>query len=296
MNRRRGVALVLVLWLLVLLTALLTSFAVVSRTEATLARQLRDSTRATYAAQAGVELAVVRLASGDVGQRWVPDGRLYEARFDEALLEIEVLDETGKLDLNLADAATLQRFFNALGVDDSDGPGSARLADVVVDFRDPDDLRQPQGAEAADYAAAGLPYGPKNLPFSRIEELLQVIDVDAELFQAAAPHLTVHTRSAPNVAFASAPVLASLGFDPDTVEGMVEERLMRGEAEAGLPMAPDPSGAMSGGGSGTYSIRSVASLPDGARAELLVILRVAPSGVPGQAYVLLDRHEGPPYQ
>lgn len=105
MKRRRGVALVLVLWLLVLLTALLASFAVVSRTEATLARQLRDATRATYAAQAGVELAVVRLSTGDVSQRWVPDGRVYEASFDEALLEIEVLDETGKLDLNLADAA-----------------------------------------------------------------------------------------------------------------------------------------------------------------------------------------------
>ncbi|TXK64996.1 general secretion pathway protein GspK [Alkalisalibacterium limincola] len=293
MNRGRGVALVLVLWVLVLLTALLSSFAIVARSEAQMARQLRDATQATYAAEAGVELALLRVADTDPDWRWIPDGRPYEAEFDGARLQVEVLDETAKLDLNLADPATLTRFFLGIGLNEDD---AMRAADVIVDFRDADDLTQPMGAEAEDYRAAGLPYGPKNAPFERVEELQQVLGMTPELFQRSAPHLTVHTGSMPNPAFASAPVLAALGFDPGEVEGMIEERAALGELGRGLPSMPDPSGLMVGSGSGTYSIRSVAWLPDGAKAELNVTLRVAPVGVPGPAFVLLSRHEGEAYQ
>lgn len=292
-KRTAGVALILVLWVLVLLTALLSSFAIVARSEATMARQLRDATRAMYAAEAGVELALLRLADSDPGWRWIPDGRAYEAEFDGARLEVEVLDETAKLDLNLADPAALTRFFLGIGLNEDE---AMRAADVIVDFRDPDDLVQPMGAETPDYLAAGLPHGTKDAPFERVEELQQVLGMTAELFQRAVPHLTVHTGSMPNPAYASAPVLAALGFDPAEVEGMVEERAALGELSQGLPTAPDPSGLMVGGGSGTYSIRSVARLPDGARAELNVTLRVAPAGVPGPAFVLLSRHEGEAYQ
>jgi len=291
--RRRGIALVLVLWMLVLLTALLSSFAIVARSEAQMARQLRDATQATYAAEAGVELALLRVAEIDPDGRWIPDGRVYETEFDGARLEVAVLDETAKLDLNLADPAALTRFFLGIGLDEDD---AMRAADVIVDFRDIDDLTQPMGAEAEDYRAAGLPYGPKNAPFERVEELQQVLGMTTELFQRAAPHLTVHTGSMPNPAYASAPVLAALGFDPLEVEGMVEERAALGELGQGLPGAPDPAGFMVGSGSGTYSIRSVAWLPDGAKAELNVTLRVAPAGVPGPAFVLLSRHEGEAYQ
>lgn len=293
MNTRRGIALVLVLWVLVLLTALLSSFAIVARSEALMARQLRDATRATYAAEAGVELALLRVAEQDPQWRWIPDGRPYEAGFDGARLEVEVLDETAKLDLNLADPAALTRFFLAIGLNEDD---AMRAADVIVDFRDADDLTQPMGAEAEDYLAAGLPYGPKDAPFERVEELQQVLGMTPELFALAAPHLTVHSGSMPNPAYASAPVLAALGFDPGEVEGMIEERAALGEMDQGLPTVPDPSGLMVGGGSGTYSIRSVAWMPDGARAELNVTLRVAPAGVPGPAFVLLSRHEGEAYQ
>lgn len=293
MNRRHGIALILVLWVLVLLTALLSSFAIVARSEALMARQLRDATRATYAAQAGVEMALLRVADTDPDWRWVPDGRPYEAEFDGARLQVEVLDETAKLDLNLADPAALTRFFLGIGLNEDE---AMRAADVIVDFRDADDLTQPMGAEADDYRAAGLPYGPKDAPFERVEELQQVLGMTPELFQRAAPHLTVHTGTMPNPAYASAPVLAALGFDPVEVEGMVEERAALGELSQGLPGVPDPGGFMVGGGSGTYSIRSVAWLPDGAEAELNVTLRVAPAGVPGPAFVLLSRHEGEAYQ
>jgi general secretion pathway protein K len=100
----------------------------------------------------------------------------------------------------------------------------------------------------------------------------------------------------PNPSYASAPVLAAIGYDPMEVEGMIEERALFGDTSTGLPFAPDPRGTVVGGGSGTYSIRSVALLPDGARAELNVILRVAPPGMPGPAFVLLGRHEGEAYQ
>jgi len=286
---QRGVALILVLWLLVLLTALLANFAVVSRTEATLARELRDTTRATYAAEAGVEIAVVRLSTPDIEQRWVPDGRTYEVEFDDARIEVTVLDEGAKLDLNVADAAALQRFFAALGLDEM---RAARMADVIIDFRDADDLAQPMGAERDEYAAAGMAWGPKNDAFTQVQELRQVIDMTPGLYRRMAPHVTVHTRALPNPAFAAAPVLAAVGYTPDEVEALLAERGMWLGIGSDTPMAPDATGAMVGHGSGTYSIRSVARLPDGAKAELNVVLRTMSMGMSGETFTVLERTEG----
>lgn len=69
-----------------------------------------------------------------------------------------MLDENGKINLNLADVALLSAFLKALGEDEAQ---ARQLAGAIVDWRDEDSLLQPGGgAEAPDYAAAGLPYGP----------------------------------------------------------------------------------------------------------------------------------------
>jgi len=57
----RGAALLLVLWLLVLLTGLVSVFALTARTEGLQGRFLGRSTAARYAAEAGIELAALRV-------------------------------------------------------------------------------------------------------------------------------------------------------------------------------------------------------------------------------------------
>src|SRR3546814_1000166 len=77
MNMRRGVALVLVLWLLVLLIALAGTFVTISRTEYRQGVYARGSVQARYVAQAAIELAVARMLDPDPAARLLPDGRVY---------------------------------------------------------------------------------------------------------------------------------------------------------------------------------------------------------------------------
>ena len=73
MNMRRrqsGVALVVVMWLSVLLAIVVGSFAIVARTENLQARHLFDTTRATYAAEAGLHRAVFELRNPDIDARF----------------------------------------------------------------------------------------------------------------------------------------------------------------------------------------------------------------------------------
>ena len=97
-----------------------------------------------------------------------------------------MLDENGKINLNLADAALLTAFLKALGEDDAQ---ARQLAGAIIDWRDEDSLLQPGGgAEAPDYAAAGLPYGPRNKRFETLGELQRVLGMRGPVpGDAAAP-------------------------------------------------------------------------------------------------------------
>lgn len=76
-RRQRGVAFVVVIWLMALLVILLGAFALIARTEGMQARHLYDATVARYAAEAGINQAAYFLSVADVEQRWIPDGRSY---------------------------------------------------------------------------------------------------------------------------------------------------------------------------------------------------------------------------
>lgn len=57
-HRSRGLAFVLMLWVIAMLAILLGSFSLVARTESLQSRHLFDTTKARYAAEAGLNLAV----------------------------------------------------------------------------------------------------------------------------------------------------------------------------------------------------------------------------------------------
>jgi general secretion pathway protein K len=52
---------------------------------------------------------------------------------------------------------------------------------------------RPNGAEAADYRAAGMEWGPKNAPFEEITELQQVLGMTMPIYKEVAPLLTVYS-------------------------------------------------------------------------------------------------------
>ena len=279
MTGMRGAALLLVLWLVALLTALVGAYALTARIEALQGRVGSRGTIVQEIARAGMEYALVRVADRNPETHWQPNGRAYAWRFDGHDVQVRIIDETGKVDLNQADVPLLSRLMQALG---EPPDASDALAAAIVDWRDADDLGQPVGgAEDGDYAAAGRPYGAKDAPFETIAELEQVLGMTPDLYARLEPFLTLYSgRGQPDATYAQGPVLVAMGMD---ATAWLAQREAAGAAGA-LQLV--------GTGSGTYSIESRARLADGRETSLRTVVRAGASPVPGSAYTLLRWEEG----
>ncbi len=286
----RGVALILVLWLLVLMTAIIGGFAQSARIESMQAHQLRASLIARQAAQAGIEYATLRMLYPDELRRWVPDGRKYKFTLGEATLEIHVIDESGKVDLNSATPILLTKLLLALGVQQ---PRAQNLAAAIVDYRDPDDLLSPGGAESGDYSSAGLPYGPKNKPFETVSELQRVLGMDFALYQKLVPNVTVYASGDPSPTFAQPPVLQALGMSGASADLFQSQRNgWQPGSSVAPPLMPNGQPYVVQAGTGTYAISSRAHLRDGTTLTVNAIVRASQPGPFGQLYVPLQWREG----
>lgn len=286
--RSRGVALVLVLWLLVLLTALAGTFAVISRTEYRQGVYARGSVQARYAAQAAIELAAMRMMDPDPDTRFIADGRNYPLQFEGAKIDVALIDEASRFDLNVVDPVSLSKLFMVLEMPEE---RAVALADAIVDWRDTDDLLQPNGAEDPQYADADLPYGAKDDPFESVEELQRVLGMDYETYLRVLPYVTVYTGAAPRPDLASNPVLQALGMQPAAVEQFLTERAAWELGQPDPPLLPGGT-FITAQGSGMYSISARATATDGSRVRLTETVRVGSAGQSGQAYLLLARREG----
>lgn len=280
MRRERGAALLLVLWLIALLTALIGAFALTARMEALQGRILSGGARAQELARAGVEYSLVRLADTEPTTRWLPDGRSYRWSYAGGEVELQIVDETGKVDLNQAGQPLLTALMQTRGVDREQ---AGRIASAIVDWRDADPLTQVGGgAEDPDYAAAGRPYGAKDAPFETVAEVEQVLGMTPELYARLEPYLTLYSgRGEPDPTYAQAPVLTAMGLDAATY--LTQRR---------SPAPGAGAAQLVGGGSGTYSIDSRARLDDGRVAVLRTVVRAGSGSVPGSAYTALRWQEG----
>ena len=284
---QRGAALLLVMWLIALLAALVGAFALIARTEHLQGRVLVRGLVAENAARAGIEYAMTRVAATEPRLQWLPDGRTHHWRYGNARVEVKIIDENGKIDLNQADTTLLTEFIRVF---EPDQQKAAQLAAAILDWRDPDSLTQPAGGgEDADYASAGLPYGAKDGEFESVAELEQVIGFTPDLYAKMAPHLTVFSgRVRPDPAFASALVLDAMGMDGAEVVA----RRQQWNPASGLPPPTLPDGgSLVGGSSGTYSIESRAQLADRREAVLRAVVRAGGS-TPGSAYTPLRWQAG----
>ena len=242
---RRGIALVIVLWGLVLLAVIAAAFTTETRTEVTLARNLVENAKAKALADAGVHAAMLGLHRREVEKRWRADGTVYSIASGEGEVAIVIDDEAGKIDLNVAPDELIQGLFAAVGLAEADAQA---LTAAIADFRDPDDETHLGGAEDAEYRAAGLAWGPKNKPFEAVEELHQVLGMTRQVYALAAPGLTVHSRSkGVDVTVAPAIVLQALpGVDAEAVEAFTEQRagqIAQGQSGMGQMAGAELGGA-----------------------------------------------------
>ena len=163
MSRRseEGIALIAVLWALTLLSVIAAGLIVETRSGTRSARNMADNAVARAAADAGIQRAILDLHALGRNKKFRADGTVYGWRFADRNVRISVRDESGKVNLNRAPEELLAAVFGSVGVD----PGRAQsLADAIADFRDADHFKHLNGAEDADYRAAGLPWARRTRP------------------------------------------------------------------------------------------------------------------------------------
>ena len=235
---QQGIALILVLWVITLLTVMALGLTAAQRTGSALTRNGLDIIRFRALSEAAVNFAALNLLvpppSLDLDPEadvWMPDGAPHRWIYSGESITIAIFNEGSKIDLNRSDGEILTRLLLVLGVEEND---AVALADSILDWRDEDDLHQLNGAEDGDYKQAGLPYGAKDDKFASVEELQQVLGMDHNLYRLLAPVVTVYSQNS-NVdeAFASAVVLAAI--ENTTLEDAqisIEERALDQEATA----------------------------------------------------------------
>ena len=261
--RQQGIALVIVLWVVVLLTVIGASHARNVHIETRLAFNQLDLARAHALAESGINHAILELFNSNISERWRIDGSINKLTFDAGEVTASIRHAGGLLDLNAASAIQLDALFAAAGLDDGTRP---QLVDAILDWRDPDDLRHLHGAEDDDYRHAGFEWGARDGPFASVDELRYVMGMTSELFSQLAPYLTVFSgASEVNLDYAPAWLYTALtGTD------------------AGLA-ADTPAAAVVAGG--TYHINAVATTRSGSRVHLEAVVRMAASG--NQPYTVL---------
>lgn len=199
-KKQQGVALLVVLWVLALLSLLLGGLAGWVQLESRQALWLRQNTQALLAAEAGMNMAVQGLLDPAQRKRWIADGRLVSLRMDDTQLVVSIRSERGKLDLNSAPVADISRLLQACGATRNQASGIAQVLEA-----------QRNGGQS---------------PLRVVEEVRQLPGMNQALYVRLLPEITLWSGlDRPDPAFASTllrralnlPNQSAVGADPGEV-------------------------------------------------------------------------------
>jgi type II secretory pathway component PulK len=211
---RRGFALMLVLWLIVVLGTIAAAVALGTRESTALAGNARARVVGRYAAESGVASATAALESALAARPDTTDRERYlnhletalptrgETQLGEANVAVALIDVSARLDVNNADEAALTRF---LAQFDPSQAGST--AQAVRRYIDRTAVTATPGSQSIS--------GGSTLVAARtlrsLDELEAIPGVSLGLVRAAAPYLTVDGDGKINRATASDTVMVAAG-------------------------------------------------------------------------------------
>jgi general secretion pathway protein K len=261
--RQRGFALLIVLWSLALLALLGTQLLSTSRQDTQVARNLLDAAVLEAAANGALQQAIFGVLDSS-NRHWSPDGVVRTMRLGRALVAVQVDDEAGKVNPNLASAPLLQALLVQVGADPIT---AAAIAASIIEWRLASGTAGRPSAAAARYAAAGRDYAPTGAPFAGFDELGAVIGMTPGLLARLRPHLTLFTDGDPSAAtrdVAVAQALAAVG----------QHDAAAGEGDSGLlAVTADARGV----GHARFTLRAVVrtnARPEGRRYDILAYERL----------------------
>ena len=222
MNNSSGLALIVVLWVITLLTIMASSFSLTIQRETAITSGLKEKAEGLALAETGVNYAILMLLTTDKELRWQAFGSLYEIEQAGKKIRIQIADESGKLNINLATDEQLLQLMNSLALEEGQADN---LTDAIIDWRDKNDLHRLNGAEKQQYEDADLKYEPRNGPFKSVEELQLVMGMNAKIYQQLEDMLSIYTKNKQiNPTTASREMLLTL---PDVSEELVDEYLQQ---------------------------------------------------------------------
>jgi general secretion pathway protein K len=237
--------------LVVLLSVALLSLAAMvvirsGRSSAQSASALRDRAVAMAAADGGIQQAMfelLRIPEDPVALR-------LSATVGQVRVRIEVENQSGKLNPNLASVPLLRGLLIALG----ENPLVATtVAETIVDSRTPAPMSVGGGLKRDVYRAAGLSYGPPGRLFHSINELAALPGVTPALLARLRPYLCLYLANA---------------VVPDAAAGAVRQAIAQTASDDIDFPANDR----------VFQVTATASGPGRARFVRIAIVRARPGG------------------
>ena len=212
-RRQRGMALLLVLVVVALLTSLLTDLAYSTLVDMRLTETFRDSTRAYYLAKGGLNAGRMIIKADDNGydtfdEPWNQGVINYPV--GEGSVSIQIEDQDGKLAVNALVngnnpvTVMVDRFYRLLvSLELEDQASPAELTAALIDWLDTGDSPYTQirtdnldipvgGAEEIHYQSLNPPYPAKNGALETLEELSLIKGFTPEVVKMVSPHLSVN--------------------------------------------------------------------------------------------------------
>jgi general secretion pathway protein K len=239
---RRGIALLIVLWVMTILTVIAFSFSVMTRAESYGPLAFKEGVDKKLLAEAGIERGLMEMIYRSVNRNqtvtlegkelWKPDGTAYTVDMGQGGCVVRVIDESGKISLNgLTDSSGI--ILKNLLINQGTSPENAAvIVDSILDWKDADDLHRLNGAENDYYKALSKPYKARDADFETLEELILVRGMTSEILYGTGKmkgiiaFLTTYGKTNRiNINAAPKEVLAALpGMDAATLDRIMEFR------------------------------------------------------------------------
>ncbi|MBT6276365.1 MAG: hypothetical protein HOI95_19805 [Chromatiales bacterium] len=217
-GRECGVALLIVLWASVLLSAIVATYALLMHTEQREAASYALRVQSTALAEAGIHRAIHGLLEAPPESGWRLDGEMRSFELSTGTVQVRVFAETGRIDLNRAPVTLLEGLARVGGAEHP-----AKVAARIMDWRDKDAEPRDQGAEDAQYRQAGFTVGAADRPFRSTAELHQILDLSPSVAVAMGRLSTVYNRSGRVDPTVASP--AVLGALPNMSEDAIQRHL-----------------------------------------------------------------------
>jgi general secretion pathway protein K len=230
----------MVLWVLVLLSIMSMNFLASTRWSSASVRNFKEETQSYYLAVSGYQEALNYLASDkdpavdflDAENNFWIDSETQPVTgkhtTEDGEVEIRIMDENAKININFATQDRLAKLFSYAGVKTED---LNTIIDSVLDWKDPDKEHHLSGAEDEHYESLEDPYKAKNRLFDIPEELALVQGMKPQYLYGGEegaggllPLITTYGRNTLNINTVSKEVMEILGLREDEIEMILKQR------------------------------------------------------------------------